>query len=533
MSKFLHIFSLLFFLLTLNHLKAELAESAISIDNVTIVDTTYELGDFSIDLISSPIQLVITTSPSAQVIWSSRPGSAFVIGGIGEAEFEEERGSFTITEVIEDISTNQSITSVDLINNEFILKGVLTADNHTSNYQVVLNLDNVSDGITINVSVEDERFNRVFLDFASQQDEQIFGFGEQFTHWNHKGNRVPVLVQEQGIGRGDIDNIIIEAVLGPAIGNDYTTYVAVPQFISSELRGGYLTNGAYSEFDFTQMDRVQIKLFENNLQAVFHSGNSPAELIEQYTAYCGRMKELPDWIHRGAILGMQGGTNKLYRIWNDLRRFDTPLAAFWIQDWEGQRISGVGKQLWWNWELDEDRYPDYDLLLDSLNKADIELMAYINPFLVEVEGQKPNFRRSLFQEAEEESFLVEDEFGDPVLIENTTFSSGILDITSPESQEWIKDVIKDELISRGFKGWMADFGEALPYDVELDIGVTDTFHNRYPQVWQRLNKEAIEESGLSDEIVYFCRSGYTKSPGVTTLFWLGDQMVSWQKKRRH
>jgi hypothetical protein len=27
--------------------------------------------------------------------------------------------------------------------------------------------------------------------------------------------------------------------------------------------------------------------------------------------------------------------------------------------------------------------------------------------------------------------------------------------------------------------------------------------------------------------VYFLRSGFTKSPGSATLFWLGDQLVTW------
>jgi hypothetical protein len=43
----------------------------------------------------------------------------------------------------------------------------------------------------------------VFLTFASSRDERFYGFGEQFSRMEFKGRRVPVLVQEQGIGRGD------------------------------------------------------------------------------------------------------------------------------------------------------------------------------------------------------------------------------------------------------------------------------------------------------------------------------------------
>lgn len=45
--------------------------------------------------------------------------------------------------------------------------------------------------------------NRICITYSSEKNEKIFGFGEQFSHMNFKGKRVPIFVQEQGIGRGD------------------------------------------------------------------------------------------------------------------------------------------------------------------------------------------------------------------------------------------------------------------------------------------------------------------------------------------
>lgn len=45
--------------------------------------------------------------------------------------------------------------------------------------------------------------NRIFLTYSSERNERFFGFGEQFSHMDFKGKRVPIFVQEQGIGRGD------------------------------------------------------------------------------------------------------------------------------------------------------------------------------------------------------------------------------------------------------------------------------------------------------------------------------------------
>lgn len=50
---------------------------------------------------------------------------------------------------------------------------------------------------------EFQAFNRVCLTYSSEEKERFFGFGEQFSHMDFKGKRLPIFVQEQGIGRGD------------------------------------------------------------------------------------------------------------------------------------------------------------------------------------------------------------------------------------------------------------------------------------------------------------------------------------------
>ncbi|GKE03628.1 alpha-xylosidase 2 [Tanacetum coccineum] len=57
-----------------------------------------------------------------------------------------------------------------------------------------------------NVAMKDvvyASFNRICLTYSSEKNERFFGFGEQFSHIDFKGRKVPIFVQEQGIGRGD------------------------------------------------------------------------------------------------------------------------------------------------------------------------------------------------------------------------------------------------------------------------------------------------------------------------------------------
>lgn len=66
-------------------------------------------------------------------------------------------------------------------------------------------------------------------------------------------------------------------------------------------------------------------------------GNSPTELIERFTETIGRPPMLPNWIISGAIVGMQGGTDAVHRVWNQLKDHDVPVSAFWLQ------VNGVHK----------------------------------------------------------------------------------------------------------------------------------------------------------------------------------------------
>lgn len=504
--------------------------------NATQIPTNnFTLQNFIIKWNSNNGNITIAhqNNPS-KIIWQNVPGKGFCGAAKGIETITEKAGSFSISDIKTNVTQSQSIESIVLSNNQLKIEGQFLSAQNT-NYTLIISPKS-DNQLHFDLQTDNNLFNRLYLSYACDINEQIFGFGEQPSHFNHKGNRVPILVQEQGIGRGDnisnngLVNALVNLTLGTSVGDDYTSYKAVPQYISSRFNAFYLENYEYSEFDFTKNNQIQIELYSGKLEGNLIYAENPYQAIEEYTAYCGRMKPLPAWISSGAVIGMQGGTNKLYDIWQILKNADVPIAAFWTQDWIGQRTTLVGKQLWWNWELDNDRYPNWNKLYDSLSQRNISLMGYINPFLVDVRADKPNYRRDLYKEATGNNFLVLNDAGQPYQVQNTSFTSGVLDLSDTGCVHWIKDIIKDEMLARGFKGWMADFAEALPFDVELHSGEsTATFHNKYPEVWEKINKEAIQESNLKDTVVFFSRAGYTQSPKYATLFWQGDQLVGWNK----
>lgn len=504
-------------------------------DASLLPSANYELENFIVHWDNNNGSLSIThKSNPGKILWQNLAGKGFCGAAQGNAAIEEKAGSFTIRDTKTNVTQTQTIRSINYRSNSIEITGEFLSSQNTT-YRLLIS-EKSDKQLHIQLQTNDASFNRIYLTHACQINEQFFGFGEQPTNLNHKGKRVPILVQEQGIGRGDnisdnpIINFIVNLPLGVSAGDEYTSYKVVPQYISSLSHSLYLENYEYSEFDFTRNDQVQIELYSGKMDANIIYAENPYQAIEEYTGYCGRMQPLPAWISSGAVIGMQGGTAKLYDVWNTLKNAGTPIAAFWVQDWIGQRTTLVGKQLWWNWELDNDRYPGWNTLYDTLSKQNIGLMGYINPFLVDVTREKPNFRRDLYKEATQNNFLVLNDRGQPYQVQNTSFTSGVLDLSDNGCIAWTKDIIKDEMLARGLKGWMADFAEALPLEVELHSGESpSTFHNRYPEVWERINKEAIQESNLKDTVVFFSRAGYTKSPMYATLFWQGDQLVSWGK----
>ncbi|OIW15479.1 hypothetical protein TanjilG_32883 [Lupinus angustifolius] len=380
---------------------------------------------------------------------------------------------------------------------------------------------------------ESEELNRVWLTYASDENEKFYGFGEQFSYMNFKGKRVPIFVQEQGIGRGDQPITLAANLVSYRAGGDWsTTYAPSPFYMTSKMRSVYLEGYEYTIFNLTRFDRVQIQIHGNSVEGRILHGNSPCELIEHFTETIGRLPELPEWIISGAIVGMQGGTDAVRRIWDELRTYDVPVSAFWLQDWVGQRKTLIGSQLWWNWEVDEQRYLGWKELIKDLRTQNIKVMTYCNPCLAPAD-EKPNTKRNLFEEAKQLDILVKDSKGNPYMVPNTAFDVGMLDLTHPKTANWFKQILL-EMVEDGVRGWMADFGEGLPVDAVLYSGEDPiSAHNRYPELWARINRELVEEWKRNcfqeESLVFFMRAGFRDSPKWGMLFWEGDQMVSWQR----
>ncbi len=502
--------------------------------STTVPSQSFKLKEFTIDWQGADaklpsLQISHQDNPS-KALWHSLPGYKFVSGANIELEVAEERGSVEIDERKRAEFLHQTIEAIAQDGDTLIIYGRLQGSQPTSDdpqYEFSFRTSG-SKELDFQLQILSEKVNQAQLQFATSPDEHFYGFGEQFSYIDCKGQEVPIICEEGGIGRGDPVPKLLK-VLGVA-GEMFSSYAPAPHFVTNQGRSLFLLNTELSIFNLRDPEIATIRVTSNLMQGRILCGDTPLELIELYTNYVGRMPPLPEWINAGAIVGMQGGTDRVRQVWSQLRDLDTPIAAFWLQDWVGQRQTAIGKQLWWNWQLDETTYPNWQQLVADLAEAGIAVGVYVNPFLVDDPRVETLGTCNLFREAKQQGLLLKNKAGELYLVKNTDFSAGLLDLTNPDARKWFKTIVKEEVLGKGARFWMADFAEAAQFDAAFDSGESGlSYHNQYPVDWAAVNREVIQEAGREGDAWFFTRAGFLKTPGYTTAMWLGDQNTSWNK----
>ena len=385
-------------------------------------------------------------------------------------------------------------------------------------------------------------YNRLWLRYGSEKDEAFFGFGQHYSRWNLKGDVVPVVISEQGVGRGLQPLTFILNTFVHGVGSAWhTTYVAKPMYMTSHGRALSLKGPKVSFFDLTLPDVVTAEYWScKSVRGILYSAASPLETITLFTSETGRMQPLPDWTQEGVIVGLEGGSDEVENITATLLKYEVPLVGVWLQDWVGTRHDWDGTRLIWNWEVNRQYYPRWDSYREGLKEGGVKVLTYMNPYLVDVAGgggasiKSFPHERNLFREAVENGYLIKNAKGEPLIAKSGSIEFGTIDPTNLETRKWLKKVIKTSMIDdAGSGGWMADFGEYVPFQARLEGGRGNVMHNVFPDYWASLQREAIEEAEAGREgeegreVVAFVRSGHIKTPGVAQLYWVGDQLVTW------
>ena len=376
--------------------------------------------------------------------------------------------------------------------------------------------------IKIDCTIQDA--NHFTISLAAEHDEQVWGCGEQFSHLNLRGRQYPLWVAEPGVGRDPNGKYADRMKHIPgAAGNYWTTYYPQPTYLSSRYYALHLPVSSYSIFDFSAPERHTLECCEIPEKIELFGSETFTGLVSELSERFGRQPQLPDWAIEGAIIGLKDGGSSFQRL-DHIRAAGVVVTGLWCEDWAGIRQTDFGRRLFWDWRVNEARFPDLENQISNLRDSGVHFLAYINPYLA-VDG-------TLFPEASAKGYLVKHpETGGPYITDFGGFECGHIDLTHPDAMHWVADeLIGGEMLDIGISGWMADFAEYLPVDAILHNGQDAALaHNQWPVLWATTNKRAVESRGKTGQAMFFMRSGFTGIGAYCPLLWAGDQSVDFSR----
>ncbi|MGL6168470.1 MAG: alpha-glucosidase [Fusobacteriaceae bacterium] len=438
----------------------------------------------------------------------------FIFIGKGEANYDMYRGNFKIKDYLEE---RVALKKFEIVKNEENNVEINLFDQDELKLTLVGKEEEGRLKIYFNSKKEEN--NRIWIRVVAEEDEKIYGCGEQLSYFNLRGKNFPLWTSEPGVGRNKNTYTTWQADVKDMAGGDYyNTNYPQPTFVSTRKYYCHLESTAYLDFDFRNKKFHELQCWDIPEFIMFETGKTFLDIQEKLTGYFGRQPKLPEWIYNGLMLGLQGGTEKVLDKLNKALDSGIKVSSVWCQDWQGKRITSFGKRLNWNWKWSPEEYPNLDVEIKKLKKRGIKFLGYINPYVIE--------GYDLYEEAKAHGYLATKIDGSDYTVDFGEFYCGVVDFTNPAACEWYKGVIKTNLIDFGLDGWMADFGEYLPTDCQLSNGMSaEVMHNAWPAMWAKINYEAVKEAGKLEEIVYFMRAGFTGTQKYCTLIWAGDQSV--------
>jgi len=193
---------------------------------------------------------------------------------------------------------------------------------------------------------------------------------------------------------------------------------------------------------------------------------------------------LPDWLQDGLCLDYAGGSEKASRVLHTMLDAGIHINAIMIRDWAGLRQNGQLLRPAWDFHLDQRRYANLQDDISRYRQADIRTLGYITPQL--------DCESTLFAEAETQKLLLCTEEGSTHIINSRFGRFAFWDLWKPQAQDFLKQLIQEQLLNLGVHGWVADYGSLLPAKNSLVHGLSpQQARIQYPALWAQLNADLI------------------------------------------
>lgn len=443
-------------------------------------------------------------------------GWAPVSAGRGRARVEMQYGQFLFTEAPTPWRDGTRVRPAG--------QGRLELDDGEGAPVARVTLEAPSPGVlALRVEALDAEADRLALTFRCDPGDHFLGFGAQADALDHRGHKVPIWTSEPGIGKTDSDD---PPEVWMLVGARHASSFGLPTWLSSRGFVGAVESDARLVFDLckSNADAWRVEAWAKELTLWLYDGPAPLQALERATAgVLGRPPQPPplafapwnDAIH---------GSAEVRRVAALLRDAGVPSSVLWTEDFRGgAEVPGQGYRLKEEWDLDRGLYPDAEALAAELRQSGFAWFAYFNTFLVH--------DTRVHAEARAGGHQVGAPDGGAYEFSGVTFKpTGLADLSRPATRDWVRGYL-ERALDVGFDGWMADYGEWLPYDAVLASGEPARLaHNRYPAEWAALNREALERRAADGrQRLFFSRAGWLGSTRDTPVVWAGDQRTSFDR----
>ena len=365
----------------------------------------------------------------------------------------------------------------------------------------------------IRVSVRPEPATGVVLmadSFVADAGDAFRGFGGRHNALDQRGQDFIGWLQQQNLGTGYLSP---GTDLLPTSGPKYmfpngatAAYYVSPSF-TSQRYGFLLERDEASRWRMASDagDRWQVVVSAAQLDYSVYVG-APLKSIPALSAVTGRHRPPPDWVlgvllDRSTIAFTQTAAQYAAQVRDDLAQIDA----------RGIRASGYRIEGWFELAAAERAE-----LIGEFKRRGIKVLSYFRPFAA-IDGAGTE-DPAVFTEALQQGYFTKYPLGLPYLFAGNFFGpTALIDFTNSEARTWWKGRIKSAL-DEGADGFMQDFGEQVMGDMQFADGRNGAqLHNRYPGVYHRLTREAIDEWRLArpghEDIWFFTRAGYSGLDG--------------------
>ncbi|GHO81551.1 hypothetical protein KSD_93220 [Ktedonobacter sp. SOSP1-85] len=304
--------------------------------------------------------------------------------------------------------------------------------------------------------------------FTAEPDEHFFGFGEKFTDFDKRGQRITTW---------NID-------CGGAFSE--RSYKNVPFVVSTRKYGVFVDTTNAVDFDMVASNTATYSIISRDSALDYYMIAGP-DLKSIVTKY-GSLVSFPilppkwslgTWISSGF---QRDSAEEVLRRARLIREHEIPCDVLHL-DCYWQRFGRWSELLW-----DSELFPDPAGLLAELKSMGFKVCLWMHPYI--------GIESEYFTRGDEKGYFLKNTQGQTYVVDiwgGFHPPVGIIDVTNPEAIAWFKELLREPL-RIGADVYKTDFGEGIPNDALTYSGIKgEQLHNLYSLLYNDIVAQVTEE----------------------------------------